>query len=146
MRGVHLFMLVVAIPAIVALGHDIYLFTINYGFESLPNSILANEKGAGTHFATLGFIWTEYNPESYKMVVKSVSSGTWAIIDLFLTQKAFVVGVFFAAFFYFVLAVLRGLKLWPFADARKKVHSSGRGRDMGFKKGQSSTPVKYKKK
>ncbi|MCB1562501.1 MAG: hypothetical protein KDJ75_02910 [Alphaproteobacteria bacterium] len=146
MQGVRLFMFVVAIPALVALGHDIYLFVVNYGLDSLPDSLIANEKGAGTHFASLGFIWTEYAPESYAFVVRSVAPESWAIIDSLLTIKAFVAGLLFAGFFYFILGILRVLHLWPFAESGGRVYSSGRATDSGFKKSRSSGQLKYKRK
>ena len=56
MRGVHLFMFVVALPALAALGHDAYLFYMN--------------QDKGFELAALGFIWTKYEPESYRWTVE----------------------------------------------------------------------------
>lgn len=145
MRGVHLFMFIVALPALVALGHDIYLFIVNYGPESLPDSVIANEKGLGTHFATLGFIWTEYAPETYETVVESVTPETWALIDLLLTQKALLAGLVFAGFFYLVLGILRLFHLWPFPPREGRAHSAGHGKAENFGRKRSS-PLKYRRK
>ena len=105
MRGVHLFMILVALPAIAALGHDIYLFYINHGLDNIPGDLERSiqDKGPLSIFAALGFIWTQYDPESYKTVVESLDQETWDMLNSLLAQKALFVGIAFAGFFYVIL-------------------------------------------
>jgi hypothetical protein len=94
MRGIHFFMFLVALPAIAALGHDAYLYYIN---QPKPFDM-----------AALGFIWTNYEPDSYKWVVEQTQPlGYWPYINWILAQKAVFVGVAFAGFFYILIGILR---------------------------------------
>jgi hypothetical protein len=94
MRGIHFFMFLVALPAIAALGHDAYLYYIN---QPKPFDM-----------AALGFIWTSYEPDSYKWVVEQTQPlGYWPYINWILAQKAVFVGVAFAGFFYILIGILR---------------------------------------
>lgn len=110
MRGFLIFLLL--IPAIAALGHDAYLFYNNHlnpGVFSID--LLLQE----FKFSALGFIWTNYEVESYKMTVQSMSEDDWALIDYMLTFKAFYVGLGFAAFFIIFFAILALFGIGPFS-------------------------------
>ncbi len=130
MRGVHLFMFVVLIPALVALGHDCYLFYEN--------------QDRGFMFAALGFIWTRYEPESYRWTVENLPD-YWPWINLLLEQKAFFAGLVFAGFFYVILGILKLCRAGPFAGETGKKFSTGNRTDelMG-RAGKSD--FKYKRK
>jgi hypothetical protein len=147
MRGVSLFIFVVALPALAALGHDLYLFYLNYGLDSIERDVrhVIDEKGALSLFASLGFIWTQYNEESYKWVVENTDEETWALISEILTFKAVFVGAAFAGFFYVILGALRLLGAWPFSSGGIARFSIGTKTDsiLGRKK---SGPFKYKRK
>lgn len=84
MRGIFIFL--VLIPALVALGNDFYLFA-ELHLENKPFSFgLLQEK---FKFSALGFIWTHYDLASFKETVKSMPPEDWARIDKMLTYKAF---------------------------------------------------------
>ena len=118
MSGVRLFMFIVLIPALLALGHDVYLFAINEGTDNvIADAQQAYEdKGATTFFASLGFIWTNYEPESFKATAQSLDQETWKMIANVLNFKAFFVGVGFALFFYLLLGVMKLMNIGPFQD------------------------------
>ena len=132
MQGVQLFMFVVALPALVALGHDGYLYFTNpdMGFE----------------FAALGFIWTKYHPDSYKWVVEQTEPlGYWPYINWVLAQSAVAVGAAIAGFFYVILGFLKMAGAWPFGENESKNFTGNRRIDelMGRKKGSG---FKYNRK
>lgn len=131
MRGVHLFMFILALPALAALGHDAYLFYMN--------------QDKGFELAAAGFIWTKYHPESYRWTVEATSPDYWPYINEILAQKAVLVGAAFAGFFYVILGILKVLGVWPFAEEAVKTFSGNRRADeiLGDKK---SARFKYKRK
>lgn len=149
MRASHLLLFIVTLPFLAALGHDIYLFIINGGsVDVLQESIQttmdnSGEPGVKSLFATAGFIWTHYHPESYKWVFENIDEQSWAVINLILAQKAVVVGAVFAGFFYvlFFLASLFAKKEGGMGS------SSSRSRidKVLNKKGKGGT-LKYKRK
>lgn len=144
MRGVHFFMLLVLIPAIAAFGHDIYLFTQNSSVDAVPGALQEDGEGIGHFFADLGFIWTTYEPESYKQTVEAMEPEDWAIINKVLARKAVVVGLVFAGFFYVLLFLLKLLKVWPFRENAAERFGQNKRVDeiMGRKGGR----MKYKRK
>jgi uncharacterized RDD family membrane protein YckC len=89
-------MFLVSIPALTALGHDAWLY---YNDQSRP-----------FEFADLGFIWTKYDPESYRTAIEQIDPETWANINYFLTFEAFYVGIAFAVFFYIIIGLFSLLK------------------------------------
>lgn len=146
MRGVSLFMLIVALPALAALGHDIWLFYDNYGLGSIQRDLetILQEKGASSLFAALGFIWTQYCPDSYAWTVENTAPETWALISEFLTYKAFFVAAAFAGAVYILLGLLKLLGVWPFAGERQPRRFSPRA--GAVKRGGRRTGLRYKRK
>lgn len=132
MGGVRFFMILVLVPAIVALGHDIYLFYATEGVDNVVSDAtkIFEEKGASSFFAALGFIWTKYDVESFRLVAQSMDEKTWSYINLVLAQKAVIVGLVFAGFWYALLGILRVLKAWPFRDQE----AGGKKKMMKMKK------------
>ena len=102
-------MILALVPALVALGHDAYLFYIN------QDNPIYQEGDFTRFFASLGYIWTTYHPASYQSVIESVSPETWTEINGFLTQKAFFVALAFAGAIYAIVIVL-----WFFGIGRYK--------------------------
>ena len=145
MRGVHLFMLIVLIPALLALGHDIYLFTENSNMDALQTTLNENPEQVKTFFADLGFVWTEYSPETYKQAVDVMDPKDWAIINKILSYKAVFVGLVFAGFFYVLLFLLKILKAGPFRDQSVSSSSSRNGR-IDKLMGRKHKKLEYKRK
>lgn len=114
MRGLYIFMILVMIPAMVALGHDIYLFVDNDTIDGAMRAVKAGEKPWTSYFATLGWIWTHYDPESYKMMAENLDEQSWGIINKLLAYKAVVVGLGFGLFFWVLAFIFNVLGVWPF--------------------------------
>ena len=102
---------------------------------------------AGYHLlAALGFIWTKYEPESYRWTVEVTEpEGYWPYINMILAQKAAIVGAAFAGFFYVILGILKLLGAWPFNEPNITNFTGSRRMDeiMGGKK---AGRFKYKRK
>ena len=148
MRGVHGFMVMVALPALLALAHDIFLFVTRGGtVDTLQETLGADaEPGVKSLFATLGWIWTHYSKESYKWVVENTSETVWAYINALLTQKAFFVGLGFAGFFYVILGIMKIFGAGPFSESGKSFGSGNKRIDAVLNKKQKPSKFKYKRK
>ncbi len=148
MKGSSLFIFIVLLPAIIAFGHDIYLFTQDQNIGAVGDiqaAFTENDKGPLTFLASAGWIWTNYSPESYKTLAQGMEPEQWSTVNYILKQKAVFLGLFFAGFMI-VLAFLLGLaKIGPFASERSKSIESGRRTEdaLGRKK---KAPMKYKRK
>ena len=146
MSGVRLFMFVVLLPALAALGHDIYLFYTHEGV----NNVVADatqaiaDKGAFTLFASLGYIWTQYDPENYKLIAQSLDEETWSALNTLLSYKAFFVGLAFAGFFYVLLGCLKLLSVWPFRKENLESFAATNRADQAF--GRQKKKMKFKRK
>jgi hypothetical protein len=129
MRGVHLFMFVMAWPALAALGFDLYLF--------------AMDQEKGFMMTTPGYILTHYYMDGYKWLVENTGE-YWPYIDYVLAQKSVVVGAVFAGAWYALLLVLKLLRLYPFNADSGTVHASGNRTSELL--GMKSKKMKYKRK
>jgi hypothetical protein len=144
MRGVS-FIILLLIPAMIALGHDTYLFYVNYvetrGFSL---DLLMKE----FKFSSLGFIWTTYDEESYKTTVGSVDPETWSIIDYLLTFKLVFVCLGFTAVMCVLYFIVGLFGKGPFAIERaaRVFHSSDSKDATSFRSGQTSKKFEYKRK
>lgn len=130
MRGVSLFMVIVALPALAALGFDCYLYYMH------PE--------AGFMLSTPGYIWTHYHPDSYKWTVENTDAQTWAIIDLILAEKTVTIAIAFAGFFYIIIGIMRLLRLGRFRDTSRVY--SGTSRVDELMNRSKTTQYKYKRK
>lgn len=140
MRG-HPILLIFLLPALIALGHDIYLFYINHLSSGTLSLDLIKEE---FKFSALGFIWTTYSPESYKEALRAVQPETWALIDYSLTFKAFFVGLGFAGILTFLFALLALFGVGPLASEERIVHGSSK--DSGFRGSKKGGKMQYKRK
>lgn len=145
MRGVHLFMIILLIPAIIALGHDIYLFTQNSSVSKVTAAVQDQDEGIGSFFADAGFVWTEYHPESYKQTVEAMEPEQWAKVNKILAHKAVLVALAFAGIFYVLLFLLKLLKVWPFREEKVEKFGKGKTVDDILGKGKGKK-MKYKRK
>ena len=106
MRGIHFFLLVVTLPVLIALGHDLYLFYVaqDQGLSmDLVTKIHSEDRPARQFdFAALGFVWTKYSPDTYALMAESFEPSEWAGIQEFLKLKAVYVFGAFAVLMYIV--------------------------------------------
>lgn len=126
MKAIHFFLLIVTLPALFALSHDFYLFYVAQGEQlntDLATKIFTEERpGRSFDFAALGFIWTEYYPESYALMKESFEPEEWANIQLFLKLKAFYVCAAFAVVMYVLTGIIMIFK--KLGEGAKKVKKS----------------------
>lgn len=123
MGALKFFMFVVALPALIALGHDAWLFYEN--------------QERGFMLSTLGFAWTRYHPDSYKMMATALEPAQWEMLKALLAQKSLFIGLALAGVFYAVLFILKLAAIGPFAkkDHRVKFGSQKRMEAILNKKG-----------
>jgi hypothetical protein len=147
MRGVTMFLFLVTIPALIALGHDLYLFYADNGMNSVAADVSQQieDKGATSFFATLGWIWTHYSPDSYKWAVENTEPDIWAYINTALSWKAFFTGLGFAAFFFVLIGIMKVFRLGPFSERTLKGHTGSRRSDEILGK-KATGQFKYKRK
>lgn len=113
MRKATPIILLLLIPAMIALGHDIYLFVSQLDQNQIINLDTIRED---FKFSALGFIWASYEPESLKTIAQSMDKDDWLLYENFLTFKAFFVGLGFAGIFIILFTVLKFFNHGPFAD------------------------------
>ncbi len=132
-RGLAYFL--IFLPAIIAVCHDFYLFTENSRVEDIEKAIMEGEPPVVAFFADLGFIWTKYHQESYRWVASSLPEDQWAIINFFLTQKAFFVGIGLGVLAYILEFILTWLGLFSgsASDSNKPV-SKAKGKRFKYKR------------
>ena len=135
--------LLLLIPAFIALGHDFYLFYINHLNPGVFSIDLLKEE---FKFSALGFIWTNYELESYKSVVKSTDRETWSTIDTILTWKAFYVGLAFAGIMTVLFLILKIFGVGPFSSEEETSFVASGKKDVSFRAGSSSKKMNYKRK
>ncbi|MBX2833973.1 MAG: hypothetical protein KTR28_03280 [Micavibrio sp.] len=109
-------LIIVMIPALIALGHDGYLFYMEHMNPGRFNMQLLQDK---FKFSSLGYIWTTYDVESYKTTRESLSDEDWAELDTILTFKAFYVGLGFAAVMMFILGLFALFGKGPLSKREK---------------------------
>lgn len=111
-----LLLIIVLIPAMLALGHDVYLFfmanDVNMpDMHTITKLYHEDRPGRGFKFASLGYIWTRYSPDTFRAAADSFTQEEWEGIRRFLSFKAFYVTSAFALVIYtivFVFKVIRG--------------------------------------
>jgi len=136
MRIPFILIFVLLIPAMIALGHDIYLFFINHMPNGgLPSWELIKEK---FKFSAFGFLWTNYEPESYKTVASGLAPETWAKIDSFLTIKAFFGCLSFAGIITALMAFAALFGLGPMASEGGRVYGGGNKKAPTIKRKSSA--------
>lgn len=144
MRALPVFL--VLIPALIALGNDIYLFSEEYS-EDITSIDFVMEK---FKFSALGKSWTHYDIDSYKATVKSMGED-WPKLDRLLELKAFYLGLGFAGFMIALFYFLKMFGVGPFVseDTGKTVsfsRSSKKASKDSFRAGTKSKKMQYKRK
>lgn len=135
MRGFGILIFILLLPAFGALGHDIY---VTYKDQDFTKTMM---------FSDVGYLWTNYEPDTYEWTKKNVEPATWDnIITPFLEQTSVIVAAIPALLLMSILLILRLLHLPPFADTVKvkKGHKKG---DFSFGSGENKKgKMSYKRK
>lgn len=134
MRGIQFLCFVLAIPALAALGHDIYL---TYQDQDFTRTMM---------FSNLSYLWTHYSPDTYIWTMKNADPELWKnIIVPVLRCYTIIAAAAPAICVYTLLILLKVFNLPPFRDV--SVRGGHKKGSFGFK---SSDPVKsqfkYKRK
>lgn len=143
MRGLP-FVLLLLVPALIALGHDVYLFYVNYAEpQGFSVDLLLKE----FKFSAFGFIWTTYDEESYKNFVSGADPETWASVDYLLTFKAFHTGLVFAGVLTALFLALSLFGIGPLATEGGRIYASDKKKtEISFRSGQGNKKMTYKRK
>ena len=137
MRGIAVLCFLLVLPILAALGHDIY---VTYQDQDFTKRMM---------FSDVGYLWTNYDPDTYEWAKKNVDQDTWDnLVTPFLEMTSVIVAAIPALVIFSLLLILRFLKLPPFApDVKvKKGHKKG---DFSFgsgDRGKSKTKISYKRK
>ncbi|MCD8562930.1 MAG: hypothetical protein LRY54_02525 [Alphaproteobacteria bacterium] len=103
--GLILLLFIVTLPALIALGHDVYLFYLtnqdvaqNLDITGLADLYTQDTPGRSFHFASFGFLWTHYAPDNFHETVQSMGQENWEQLRPYLSWQAFpTLGIFAAA-------------------------------------------------
>lgn len=135
MRGLSILCFLLILPILGALGHDIY---VTYQDQDFSKTMM---------FSDVGYLWTNYEPDTYKWAQKNVDQGTWDhVLTPILEQTSVVVAAVPALVTFSILILLRIFNLPPFRSdvSVKPGHRKGR---FGFGSGDKGTgKMKYKRK
>ena len=143
MRDFYLPAFILALPALAALGHDIYLAYNNTELAVADRFYLSD----------LGWLWTTYHPDSYKWATENVDNVVWtAFVDPVLQMSAvYVLGAPFAVWALSMI-VFKIFGLGPFENHGLLMQlgniGSGKKRKDGFAFGSSGMKnrPRYKRK
>ena len=133
MNGIFLLCFILAIPAFVALGHDIYL---TYQEQDFTKTMM---------FSDVGYLWTTYSPETYAWAKENFEPGTWdAFLTPLLEQTTVLVALVPSIVAFIIAMLLKTLGLPPFAAARA---GKTTGKNFSFGSGdRQQGKFKYKRK
>lgn len=107
-----LFLFLIFLPVFMALGHDVFLFftannDIALDVQAISRLYHEDRPGRGFSFASLGYIWTTYSPETFRMATDSFTPEEWAGIRKFLSFKAVIVAAAFSFLIYIFVLIGR---------------------------------------
>lgn len=114
-EGFGLVLFLIGLPALIALGHDIYLFYLvneelanDMDFAALSALYTEDRPGRGFNFASFGFLWTHYAPDHFREFQASLEQADWDALRPYLRWEAFPTFGVFAGGVY-VLSALYAL-------------------------------------
>jgi hypothetical protein len=115
-EGLSLILFIVAIPALIALGHDLYLFYLvnqdmakELDIAEFTALYTQDTPGRGFHFASFGFLWTHYAPDNFRATAEAMGPENWNALRPYLSWQAFpTFGIFALAVYALVGLVAFG--------------------------------------
>lgn len=106
MFGVTVLCVLVALPPLAALGHDLYIAFFKDGVLDLNNPFQPSD---------IGWLWQTYDPASYDWAFQNIDPATWSgVVDPLLHMTAMVAAAVPAIFVYMVLIGLKIVGVGPF--------------------------------
>lgn len=117
--GVKTFILIITIPLILAVSHDIY-FNYFSSSEKMNQVSSMNVDPDKFEMSELGWVWLEYSKDSHNMLKDSVSDETWAkYIRPLMNMKTIIVAAAPIPVVFFLLLSAWVIGIWPFAHVHK---------------------------
>ena len=110
MVGVQIFILIILLPLLAALGHDAWLY-YEGGMEVFK-------------LTSAGFLWTNYSPETFTWAADNLNQEIWDMLNRILPYKAVYIAGVLPAVLCPVLLILYVFRLWPFDPDRDMYVSS----------------------
>ena len=140
MRDHLVIIFILAMPALAVLGHDIYLAYNQTDIQSAERFF----------FSDLGWLWTEYSPETYNWVINNADAIVWnGFIDPLLDETAFFICIAPLSAFLFILIFMKifGIGAYEGQGLFRSSGSKMKKGDFSFDKGkQVASKAKYKRK
>ncbi len=147
--GAKTFLVIMLIPFLLGLGHDIY-FNYFADDEKIREVKALRIDPKAFLVSDAGWVWSEYAPSSLETVRDSFEPSTWrGYVDPVLRLPTMVVGLipFAISFVYLILSWVLGI--WPCSGRQISFGGLGRRRknnDYAVYKHAKAKSVKYKKK
>lgn len=114
MKPLHFFLFIVILPFLISLGHDVYVF---YSEQDQPINVSSITKiytedrpGRSFELSSFGFIWTNYSPDTYKVMEESFEPAEWSEIQELLKIKATILFAAFAIIMYLLAFLVMAVK------------------------------------
>ena len=129
-NGVKIFCFLILLPALAALGHDVYFSYSDAKIKKVDDlgDVQKSLEKAEAHFtfSELGWLWQEYSLPTHNAVKKYFDEQTWnkKVAPALETPAVLALAVP-AGISYIVLALLWVLGVWPFAGTSKVFKTSG---------------------
>jgi hypothetical protein len=137
MRGIVVLCFLLVLPIFAVLGHDIY---VTYQDQDFTKPMM---------FSDVGYLWTNYEPDTYEWARKNIDPGTWEhVVTPFLEQTSVIMAAVPALVVFTLLLILRLFKLPPFAP-EVKVKKGHKKSDFSFgsgDRGKGKERISYKRK
>lgn len=112
---VKFFCFLVALPALAAIGFDIYMAYKE--IEAGSSASFQPDAPSPFKLTQVGWFWQTYSPDSFEWAKSAITPETWkSYIAPVLRSYAAVLTTGIAVFFYVLLFILSKLGLWPFGD------------------------------
>lgn len=147
---VKIFCFLIALPALAAIGFDIYMAYEE--IEAGSNASFRPDSPTPFKFTQIGWLWQTYSPDSFAWAKDAIDPDTWKSMILpVLRSYAIILTAGIAAFFYILLFILYKLGTWPFSGSgglfargpKEKGDSFSFDADLSNKK---KGPAQYKRK
>ncbi len=140
--GAKLFLFILFLPFLAALGHDIHLayFSDDEKIQQLEN---LNIDTSSFRISDLGWVWTNRSPDSYEWARQNFSIDTWQnILDPILQLPTMIV-----ALIPFVVGTLILMLMFVMGIGPYKGMSGGSAKgEYSVFKGEKANKLKYSKK
>ena len=125
MRALSMLLFIFLLPFLGALGHDIYL---SFKEQDFTKPMM---------FSDVGYLWTQYLPDSYKTAKDEIAPETWdAYVAPFLEQTTLVVTAIPLVLLFIAIVAIKFVNTSTFAP-------KGKGKGFAFNSGGETGKTKF---